>query len=244
MKWPLCVLVFAVLVLLPLLPARSAQRLWSPARLVQYRTASSTPLVFSAGFPGRPLPLRTEAASVDLAAEVTSGGPRSPGGVANVLSNILLAAAISLLLPGLLFVHNWLFPPHRGPADTVPLASSHLAPAVLAAAAAAYTAGAGPALAAASGEELFQSKCAACHANGGNVTNPFKTLQRASLQSDGLPDAEAIGAVVETGQGPMPGYGESCAPQGRCTFGPRLTPGDVQAVAEYVVRRAEAGWTG
>ena len=35
---------------------------------------------------------------------------------------------------------------------------------------------------AAAGEEVFTNKCVACHAAGGNVVNPAKTLQKASLQ--------------------------------------------------------------
>jgi hypothetical protein len=31
-------------------------------------------------------------------------------------------------------------------------------------------------------------------------------------------------------------------PQGACTFGPRLADGEVQALADYVLKQAEAGW--
>lgn len=40
----------------------------------------------------------------------------------------------------------------------------------------------------------------------------------------------------------MPGFGESCEPRGACTFGARLSPEEVQALAEYVVAQADAGW--
>lgn len=40
----------------------------------------------------------------------------------------------------------------------------------------------------------------------------------------------------------MPGYGEKCEPRGACTFAARLTDGEVDALAAYVLARAGEGW--
>jgi cytochrome c6 len=116
---------------------------------------------------------------------------------------------------------------------------------VLGAVAVAFSAAADPASAApGDGAALFAEKCAACHIAGGNVLNPFKTLQLDVLNREGYSSVEAIAAAVEGGLTRMPGYGETCAPKGNCTFGPRLTPADVTAVAEYVLEQAQTGWRG
>lgn len=77
---------------------------------------------------------------------------------------------------------------------------------------------------------LFSGNCAACHANGGNVLNPAKTLSLADLEKNGKDSVEAIAYQVTNGKAPMP------------AFGGRLTDDQIAEVAEYVLAQAKAGW--
>ena len=95
-----------------------------------------------------------------------------------------------------------------------------------------------PALA--DGAVLFEAKCAACHAGGGNVVARGKTLDRAALTANNV-DIEAI---VTMGKNQMPGFGEACAPKPACTFGARLSDADIAEVSKWVDARADDGkWT-
>ena len=87
----------------------------------------------------------------------------------------------------------------------------------------------------ADGAVLFEAKCAACHAGGGNVVARSKTLDRAALTANNV-DIETI---VTMGKNQMPGFGEACAPKAACTFGPRLDDAAVAAVAAWVDARAD-----
>ena len=92
-----------------------------------------------------------------------------------------------------------------------------------------------PALA--DGAVLFEAKCAACHAGGGNVVARGKTLDRAALTANNV-DIEAI---VTMGKNQMPGFGEACSPKPACTFGARLSDADVAEVSKWVDARADDG---
>ena len=92
----------------------------------------------------------------------------------------------------------------------------------------------------ADGAVLFEAKCAACHAGGGNVVARGKTLDRAALTANNV-DIEAI---VTMGKNQMPGFGEACAPKPACTFGARLSDADIAEVSKWVDARADDGkWT-
>ncbi|CAG9462573.1 unnamed protein product [Pedinophyceae sp. YPF-701] len=97
-----------------------------------------------------------------------------------------------------------------------------------------------PALA--SPEEQFANKCVGCHANGGNIVARNATLQLPDLQRNGRDTVDAIYEITYKGKGKMPGFGENCAPKGQCTFGPKLTDGEVRDIAEWILGKAEAGW--
>ena len=92
-----------------------------------------------------------------------------------------------------------------------------------------------PALA--DGAVLFEAKCAACHAGGGNVVARSKTLDRAALTANNV-DIETI---VTMGKNQMPGFGEACAPKPACTFGARLSDADIAEVSKWVDARADDG---
>jgi cytochrome c6 len=95
---------------------------------------------------------------------------------------------------------------------------------------------------AADGGTVFTANCAACHAGGGNVLQAGATLSQGDLERNGMLDVEAIYKIVYSGKGKMYGFGEGCAPRGRCTFGKRLPDADITVVAEFVHSQAKAGW--
>ena len=89
---------------------------------------------------------------------------------------------------------------------------------------------------------MFATDCAGCHAAGGNVVQAGATLFPADLTRNGVNDADAVYDVIYGGKGKMPGYGEGCAPKGKCTFGARLSDEDVRGLAGYVLERSAAEW--
>ncbi|ABP00158.1 distinct from photosynthetic electron transfer catalyst, CYC6, partial [Ostreococcus lucimarinus CCE9901] len=62
------------------------------------------------------------------------------------------------------------------------------------------------------------------------------------LERNGVATKEDISNLIERGKGKMPGYGESCAPKGACTFGARLDAEEIDALATYVLDRAAVDW--
>lgn len=88
------------------------------------------------------------------------------------------------------------------------------------------------------GAVLFEAKCAACHAGGGNVVARSKTLDRAALTANNALDIESI---VTLGKNQMPGFGAACAPKPACTFGARLSDADIAEVSKWVDARADDG---
>ena len=89
----------------------------------------------------------------------------------------------------------------------------------------------------ADGAVLFEAKCAACHAGGGNVVARGKTLDRAALTANNVD----IATIVTMGKNQMPGFGEACAPKPACTFGARLSDADIAEVSKWVDARADDG---
>ena len=94
-----------------------------------------------------------------------------------------------------------------------------------------------PRPAVADGAVLFEAKCAACHAGGGNVVARGKTLDRAALTANNVD----IATIVTMGKNQMPGFGEACAPKPACTFGARLSDADIAEVSKWVDARADDG---
>lgn len=101
-----------------------------------------------------------------------------------------------------------------------------------------------PSMADADSAQLFTNTCAGCHANGGNIVRREATLQSEDLAKYGFSSPDELFKVIYNGRGSMPGYGEGCAPRGACTFGPRLTDGQIRALADYVLEEAARGWKG
>jgi cytochrome c6 len=80
------------------------------------------------------------------------------------------------------------------------------------------------------GAVLFETHCAGCHAQGGNIIRRGKSLKQRALERYHLDTQEAIAALVAQGKMPMSGYAD------------RLSPDEINAVAAYVLQQAAAGW--
>lgn len=82
----------------------------------------------------------------------------------------------------------------------------------------------------ASGAQLFQSNCAACHALGTNRIIAMKNLKKEALETYDMYSKEKIVYQVTNGKNAMP------------AFRGRLKPDQIDAVADYVLEQAELGW--
>ena len=93
-----------------------------------------------------------------------------------------------------------------------------------------------PAAVADTGAVIFETKCAACHANGGNVLNPQKTLDAKALEKFKYNEQAAVVQLLKNGKGQMPKY------QGAIPPISRLSDEDIEAVAQYVLDTSARGW--
>ncbi|MGH8002144.1 MAG: cytochrome c6 PetJ [Brasilonema sp.] len=83
---------------------------------------------------------------------------------------------------------------------------------------------------AANGAKIFSANCAACHAGGKNVVNAAKTLQKGDLEKNAMNSLDAIKTQVTKGKNAMP------------AFGGKLSEGQIEDVATYVLGQSEKGW--
>jgi cytochrome c6 len=77
---------------------------------------------------------------------------------------------------------------------------------------------------------LFELHCAGCHAQGGNIVRRGKTLKQKALVRNGYSQTAAISQLITEGKGAMPAYAD------------RLSAGEIEAIAQYVLQQAESGW--
>jgi cytochrome c6 len=82
----------------------------------------------------------------------------------------------------------------------------------------------------ANGAEVFNTNCAGCHANGGNIVRRNKTLKLKALTKFGMDSSTAIADIVANGKNNMSAYKE------------RLSNREIEDVATYVLNQAEMGW--
>lgn len=82
----------------------------------------------------------------------------------------------------------------------------------------------------ASGALVFSVHCAGCHPNGGNIIRRGKNLSQKALKKYGMDSVEAISSLVANGKNNM------------SAFKTRLSAEQIEAVAAYVLERAEKGW--
>lgn len=80
------------------------------------------------------------------------------------------------------------------------------------------------------GAKLFKQNCAGCHIGGGNLVAANKTLKKEALEKYDMYSKEAIVYQVTNGKNAMP------------AFGKRLSSGQIEQLAEYVLTQADKGW--
>lgn len=80
------------------------------------------------------------------------------------------------------------------------------------------------------GAKLFETHCAGCHPQGGNIIRRGKTLKQAALQRNKVDTLEAIATLVTNGKNNMPAFQE------------RLSLGEINEVSAYVLEQAAQGW--
>ncbi|MBK5275496.1 MAG: c-type cytochrome [Desulfuromonadales bacterium] len=75
------------------------------------------------------------------------------------------------------------------------------------------------------GEIKFKEHCTACHADGGNIIKPDKTLSRKDREKHGVKNANDIIKLMR-----KPG-------EGMTTFDKKtITDNDAKAIAEYIIK--------
>lgn len=75
-----------------------------------------------------------------------------------------------------------------------------------------------------SGEEIFNKNCKACHANGGNIANPKKTLKKADMDANNVKTAADVVKLIRAATKPMPSYDAA-----------KISDADAKACADYVM---------
>lgn len=75
-----------------------------------------------------------------------------------------------------------------------------------------------------SGEGSFKKYCAACHAGGGNIIRPVKTLQRKDREANGVKTAADIVRLLRDPGPEMPKFDEKS-----------VSEAEAEAIAEYVI---------
>ncbi|MDH4099636.1 MAG: c-type cytochrome [Nitrospirota bacterium] len=78
---------------------------------------------------------------------------------------------------------------------------------------------------ASNGEEVFNKNCKACHANGGNIANPKKTLKKADMDANNLKTVDDVVKLIRNATKPMPSYDAS-----------KISDADAKAVSEYILK--------
>ena len=82
------------------------------------------------------------------------------------------------------------------------------------------------------GKEVFNSNCNTCHSGGKNVMAAGKSLSKEDLETNKMNSATAIIDVVTNGKAPMPAFGKMGT----------INAADIENVAAYVLKKADAGW--
>ena len=80
------------------------------------------------------------------------------------------------------------------------------------------------------GKSLFETNCAGCHLNGGNIIRRSKNLKISSLKRDGIDNQEAIAQIARQGVGIMSGYEDELGDNGD------------QIVANWIWEQAQKAW--
>ena len=81
------------------------------------------------------------------------------------------------------------------------------------------------------GGKIFKANCASCHAGGVNRIVASKSLKKDALMEYDMYSKEAIVYQVTNGKNAMP------------PFKGRLSPEEIETVADYVLHQADNGWS-
>ena len=81
------------------------------------------------------------------------------------------------------------------------------------------------------GGKIFKANCASCHAGGVNRIVASKSLKKDALMKYDMYSKEAIVYQVTNGKNAMP------------PFKGRLSPEEIETVADYVLDQADNGWS-
>ena len=76
------------------------------------------------------------------------------------------------------------------------------------------------------GKKLFETHCAVCHKDGGNIVNPQKTLKKADREASGIKTASDI---VKQMRNPGPGMTKFDKKM--------LSDKEAKAIAEYILKK-------
>ena len=82
------------------------------------------------------------------------------------------------------------------------------------------------------GKEIFTNICTTCHSGGKNAMAAGKSLSKKDLETNKMNSAAAIIELVTNGKPPMPAFGKLGT----------LNAADIENVAAYVLKKADAGW--
>jgi len=82
------------------------------------------------------------------------------------------------------------------------------------------------------GKEIFTNNCTTCHSGGKNAMAVSKSLSKEDLETNKMNSAAAIIELVTNGKPPMPAFGKLGT----------LNAADIENVAAYVLKKADAGW--
>ena len=82
------------------------------------------------------------------------------------------------------------------------------------------------------GKEIFTKNCTTCHSGGKNVMAASKSLSKEDLETNKVNSAAAIIELVTNGKPPMPAFGKLGT----------INAADIENVAAYVLKKADAGW--
>jgi Cytochrome c, mono- and diheme variants len=82
------------------------------------------------------------------------------------------------------------------------------------------------------GKDIFSKNCSTCHSGGRNVMASGKSLSKEDLETNKVNSAAAIIEIVTNGKPPMPAFGKLGT----------IDAADIENVAAYVLKKANAGW--
>ena len=75
------------------------------------------------------------------------------------------------------------------------------------------------------GEAIFKMNCAACHANGGNIVKPTRTLSKKDREKSGLKTNKDLVKYMRSPDEEMPTFDEN-----------KLPENEAKAVADYIIK--------